>query len=149
MRFQGHGRRGWLFGLRFIGRGGFAAFPPSEIGVLAPHLGLDFSAFRVGLLDLRLDVGPLPFLFNGDPLLRDERRAGRDLLHALGGEDAPDLKAMDWDRLIGQVYARKYGDTLPESLPERAKREHFLERRGFGRDDIRRLFRRLKDGGDD
>ena len=67
----------------------------------------------------------------------------------IGGEDAPDLKAMDWDRLIGQVYARKYGDTLPESLPERAKREHFLERRGFGRDDIRRLFRRLKDGGDD
>lgn len=65
------------------------------------------------------------------------------------GEDAPDLAEMDWDGLIGQVYAKKYGETLPESLPERAARERFLERRGFGRDDIRRLFRRLQEGGED
>jgi regulatory protein len=65
------------------------------------------------------------------------------------GEDAGDLKDMDWDGRIERVYAKKYGRTVPESLPERAARERFLERRGFGRDQIRRLFRRLRQGGED
>lgn len=63
------------------------------------------------------------------------------------GEDQPDLRQMDWDGLIEQVYAKKFGDTVPESLPERAARERFLERKGFGRDQIRRLFRRLRQAG--
>lgn len=65
------------------------------------------------------------------------------------GEDAPDLKEMDWDGLIERVYAKKYGETVPGSLSEWAVRERFLERRGFGRDQIRRLFRRLREGGEE
>ncbi len=61
-------------------------------------------------------------------------------------EDQPDLGEWDWDALIGQAYAKKYGDSLPGSLPEQAARERFLLRRGFGHDAIRRLFRRLKSG---
>jgi regulatory protein len=56
---------------------------------------------------------------------------------------------MDWDGLIGKVYAKKFGNTLPDSLPELAARERFLVRRGFERDQIRRLFRRLRQGGDE
>jgi regulatory protein len=68
-----------------------------------------------------------------------------------GGDEAdlPDLNEWDWDSLIGKVYAKKFGHTLPDSLPERAARENFLVRRGFGRDQIRRLFKRLRQGDDD
>jgi regulatory protein len=64
-------------------------------------------------------------------------------------EDVPDLREMDWDGLIGKVYAKKFGNTLPDSLPELAARERFLVRRGFERDQVRRLFRRLRQGGDE
>jgi regulatory protein len=67
----------------------------------------------------------------------------------IGRDDEPDLGEWDWDELIVQTYAKKYGDSVPESLEDRAARERFLIRRGFGRDQIRRLFRRLRQGGDD
>jgi regulatory protein len=63
--------------------------------------------------------------------------------------DLPDLKDWDWDGLIGKVYEKKFGRTLPDSFPERAARENFLVRRGFGHDQIRRLFKRLRQGDDD
>ncbi len=63
-------------------------------------------------------------------------------------EDEPDLKEIDWDSLVEKVYVKKFGNTLPTSLPERAARERFLIQRGFGRDQIRRLFRRLRQGGE-
>lgn len=64
-------------------------------------------------------------------------------------EEGPDWGRTDWDRLIEKVYAKKYGDSFPDSVPERAARERFLLRRGFGRDQVRRLFRRLRQGGDE
>lgn len=70
----------------------------------------------------------------------------RQELRQRGIEDEAELKAMDWQGLIARAYAKKYGETLPESLPERAARERFLLQRGFGRDDIRQLFRRLREG---
>lgn len=69
----------------------------------------------------------------------------RQELKQRGIEDEAELKTMDWQGVIARAYAKKYGETLPESLPERAARERFLLQRGFGRDDIRQLFRRLHD----
>ncbi|MGZ8216200.1 regulatory protein RecX [Methylomagnum sp.] len=60
--------------------------------------------------------------------------------------DGPDLAETDWDSLIEKVYVKRFGESTPESLPERAARERFLVGRGFGRDHIRRLFRRLREG---
>ena len=70
----------------------------------------------------------------------------RQELRQRGIEDDSDLKATDWDGVIERAYAKKFGETLPESLPERAARERFLLQRGFGRDHIRQLFRRLRQG---
>lgn len=50
----------------------------------------------------------------------------------------------DWDELIRKTYVKKYGETVPGSLEERAARERFLRRRGFDADQIRRLFKRLR-----
>ena len=70
-------------------------------------------------------------------------------LRQRGIEDEPDLREWDWEALIDKVYLKKYGDTVPDTLPERAARERFLLGRGFGHDEIRQLFRRLKRGGAD
>ena len=67
----------------------------------------------------------------------------------IGRDAEPDFGEWDWDGLVGKVYCKKYGDTLPDSPAEQAARERFLLHRGFGRDDIRRLFRRLRQGGDE
>jgi regulatory protein len=64
-------------------------------------------------------------------------------------ENEPDLKDIDWDSVIEKVHAKRFGNTLPASLPELATREQFLARRGFARDQIRRLFRRLRQGADE
>ena len=67
----------------------------------------------------------------------------------IGENEGPDWRDVDWDDLIWQVYTRKYRDeTFPPSPQERAARERFLMRRGFTGDQIRRLFRRLRDGGE-
>jgi regulatory protein len=50
----------------------------------------------------------------------------------------------DWDALIQKTYVKRYGETIPDSLQERAARERFLRRRGFESDQIRRLFKRLR-----
>lgn len=65
------------------------------------------------------------------------------------GDESGSLHEIDWDERILQVYTRKYRDpSVPSSLPELASRQRFLMGRGFTGDQIRRLFRRLKDGGD-
>ena len=51
--------------------------------------------------------------------------------------------------LLERVHDRRYGDGVPQSPQERAARERYLLRRGFSRDDIGRLFRRLREGGTD
>lgn len=61
--------------------------------------------------------------------------------------EIPAMGSLDWDGLIERVYARKFGDTPPESLRERMARERFLLGRGFSGDQIRRLFRRLREDG--
>jgi regulatory protein len=55
------------------------------------------------------------------------------------------MSPLDWDGLIQRVYAKKFGDTPPESLRERVARERFLLGRGFSGDQIRRLLRRLRE----
>ena len=67
----------------------------------------------------------------------------------IGEDEGPDGWDVDWDDLIGQVYARKYRDETYPSIQERAARERFLMRRGFTGDQIRRLFKRLRNGGGD
>lgn len=64
----------------------------------------------------------------------------------LARNDAAELAETDWDGLIDRVHARKFGASPPDSLRERAARERFLLRRGFSGDEIRRLFRRLRNG---
>ena len=68
-------------------------------------------------------------------------------LRQRGIETEFDSGEWDWEALIDRVYRKKYGDAPPDSLPERAARERFLLGRGFGRDEIRQLFRRLRDDG--
>lgn len=63
-------------------------------------------------------------------------------------EAEPDWKDIDWDDVIERAYVKKFGNTIPASLAERAARENFLIRRGFARDQVRRLFRRLREGAD-
>jgi regulatory protein len=74
---------------------------------------------------------------------RELRRRG------IAREAEPDYGEWDWDGLLAKVYSKKYGDLPPASASERAARERFLLYRGFGRDQIRRLFRRLERGGTD
>lgn len=50
----------------------------------------------------------------------------------------------DWDELIRKTYVKKYGETVPGSIEERAARERFLLRRGFDAEQIRRLFKCLR-----
>lgn len=65
-----------------------------------------------------------------------------------GAEDS--LKEIDWDEHILRVYTRKYRDmSVPTDRPELASRQRFLLGRGFTGDQIRRLFRRLNDHGED
>lgn len=57
----------------------------------------------------------------------------------VGVENGP-----DWNALIQKIYVKRYGETIPDSLEERAARERFLRRRGFESEQIRRLFKHLK-----
>jgi|688.fasta_scaffold373964_2 regulatory protein len=59
--------------------------------------------------------------------------------------EIPAMSPLDWDGLIQRVYAKKFGDTPPESLRERVAIERFLLGRGFSGDQIRRLLRRLRE----
>lgn len=72
---------------------------------------------------------------------------GQDLRQrGLAECDASELADTDWDAQIGRVHARKFGEAPPDSPREQATRERYLRRRGFSGDEIRRLFRRLRDG---
>ncbi|WP_414675499.1 regulatory protein RecX [Methylocaldum sp.] len=73
--------------------------------------------------------------------IREElRQRGVDIEEALE-------KERNWDELVRKVYIKKYGETIPDSLEQRAARERFLRRRGFESDHIRRLFKRLRHPG--
>ncbi len=50
----------------------------------------------------------------------------------------------DWDGLIEYVHRKRFGDTLLNSYPERAKRSRFLQYRGFTPEQIRTLFARIE-----
>ncbi len=60
-----------------------------------------------------------------------------------------DVQPADADDTLEKTHDRKFGTRPPESMEERAERERFLLRRGFSGDQIRRLFRKLRDGSDD
>ena len=60
-----------------------------------------------------------------------------------------DLDPADTDDTLENTHERKFGTRPPESIEERAQRERFLLRRGFSGDQIRRLFRKLRNGGVD
>lgn len=117
------------------------AFPEAVIDEVLADLireGLQSDArFAASFTRDRVQKGCGPYRIN-----RELRERGVDV------EDNPDLADADWDELIEKVYVKRFGESLPESLPERAARERFLVGRGFGREQIRRLFRRLRDGGD-
>jgi len=57
------------------------------------------------------------------------------------GSAAFGTEEVDWDGQIESIHARKFGETVPGSLQERAARERFLLQRGFTGDQVRRLFR--------
>ncbi|CAL1240798.1 regulatory protein RecX [Candidatus Methylocalor cossyra] len=61
-------------------------------------------------------------------------------------DDTLRSEELDWDELVEKTYIKKFGHTLPDQLPALAARERFLLGRGFERDRIRRLFRRLRRG---
>lgn len=75
----------------------------------------------------------------------------RQALRQKGVTDTDDvLGEIDWDEQIFRVYVRKYRDSkVPAGIPEQASRQRFLLGRGFTGDQIRRLFRKLKDSGDE
>ena len=64
-------------------------------------------------------------------------------------QQIPEMAGLNWDEQISRVHARKFGDDPPATLPERAARERFLLGRGFTGEQIRRLFRRLREGGNE
>jgi len=49
--------------------------------------------------------------------------------------------ADEWDDLMRQQRARKYGTALPEGFAERMKQARFLQNRGFSPESVMRLFR--------
>jgi len=49
------------------------------------------------------------------------------------------LDEIDWFQLINEVASKRYGDTPPADIKERAKRGRFLLQRGFSFDHIRSL----------
>jgi regulatory protein len=68
-------------------------------------------------------------------------------MRGIEADDGGAFREVDWDVLIERAYVKKYGNTVPDSLPEKAARQRFLAQRGFGHDQIRQLFRRLEGGG--
>ena len=82
------GRRNF-FGRRTL-RGGFSrALPPtSNIRVLAFEFRLDFAAFGLGLMDLRLREGALLLDFLGQPLLGVHSEPVGDLLRPFNSRHA-------------------------------------------------------------
>lgn len=65
----------------------------------------------------------------------------------LDGDEGEELGQVDWDELIIRTHAKKFGEgAVPGTPRERARVERFLMGRGFSGDQIRQLFRRLRDG---
>ena len=46
-----------------------------------------------------------------------------------------------WDAMMAQQRARKFGDEIPQDLKERMKQARFLQNRGFSPESVMRLFR--------
>jgi regulatory protein len=67
----------------------------------------------------------------------------------VSAEEESAIADIDWDEVIEAAYVKKFGAGIPVSLPELAAREQFLLRRGFGRERIAQLFRRLRRGEPD
>lgn len=118
------------------------AFPEAVVDEVLADLsreGLQSDVrFAASFTRDRVQKGCGPYRIN-----RELRERGVDV------EANPDLAETDWDGLIEKVYVKRFGESYPESLPERAARERFLVGRGFSREQIRRLFRRLREGGDE
>ena len=53
------------------------------------------------------------------------------------------LQAMEeeWDDMMREQRARKYGETIPAGYSERMKQARFLQNRGFSPESVMRLFR--------
>lgn len=49
--------------------------------------------------------------------------------------------ADEWDDLMRQQRARKYGATIPDDYSQRMKQARFLQNRGFSPESVMRLFR--------
>lgn len=49
----------------------------------------------------------------------------------------------DWQTLLCELNAKKYGDLAPKDMKERAKRTRFFQHKGFTHDMIRQLFNQL------
>ena len=54
--------------------------------------------------------------------------------------DCIDVYADQWQSLVGEVRARKYGDEPPADFRERARQMRFLQQRGFTAEQISRVF---------
>lgn len=50
---------------------------------------------------------------------------------------------IDWLLLLQQQYRKKFGETVPQSLAEKAKVQRFLQYKGFSHTDINCLFKTL------
>lgn len=49
-------------------------------------------------------------------------------------------KEFDWNTITYEAYKKKYGDTKPENFAEKAKRQRFLQSRGFLSEQIKEVF---------
>jgi regulatory protein len=78
---------------------------------------------------------------NGPLRIQHELRE-RGIEHAPLDDFIQDLYS-DWDALIEHVHRKRFGDTLLNTYPERAKRARFLQYRGFTPEQIRTLFARI------
>jgi SOS response regulatory protein OraA/RecX len=47
----------------------------------------------------------------------------------------------EWDDMMREQRARKYGETIPAGYSERMKQARFLQNRGFSPESVMRLFR--------
>lgn len=67
----------------------------------------------------------------------------RQRLSLAGVSDAA-MTDIDWQQALAAAYQKKYGDTVPASHEEYARRGRFLQGRGFAAEQIRNFLDRLR-----
>lgn len=103
----------------------------------AKHFVSD-ERFVEGFVDHHARRGQGPVRIRAE--LRQQGIADEAIDAALAAAD------VQWNELAAEVRRRKFGQSPPKTLAERAKQARFLQYRGFSADQVRAALSRAKDG---